>query len=243
MRRWIATGLMTLLLAAALPPWAMAVNFDFRAPASAGDAAAAAAMRDLAARLIPVYQETDPDRYLANLSALQLVVGDYAAADTSRRALRNRRRSGRPLGREVIFDMYARAKAAEAGGRTSFADSFANSYKDELAQFSDEDAYAVTKWLATPAAVYRDALQKALDQQRAVDSIGEAQAVDLLWAYLSFDAYRSFGPLVGALNTEEDRRRYTFENDIVIEAPNGVKISAIKRAFALTHRRRPMMRA
>ena len=37
-------------------------------------------MRDLAGRLVPVYQEPDPDRYLANLSALQMVGGNYTAA-------------------------------------------------------------------------------------------------------------------------------------------------------------------
>ena len=49
-------------------------------------------MSDLAARLIPVYQDSDPERYLANLSALQMAAGEYAAADISRQSLRERRR-------------------------------------------------------------------------------------------------------------------------------------------------------
>ena len=89
------------------PSWADGPTLDFRAPSSAGDPTAAAAMRDLASRLVPVYQESDPDRYLANLSALQMVAGNYAAADMSRQSLRERRRSNaaRPVSRAVIYEI------------------------------------------------------------------------------------------------------------------------------------------
>ena len=79
-----------------------------------------AVMRDLAERLLPVYQESDPDRYLANLSALQMAAGDYVAAYASRTSLRDRRRredSGRPVGRAMLYDFYAHAKAMEVENR------------------------------------------------------------------------------------------------------------------------------
>ena len=47
-------------------------------------------MRDLALRVLPVYQELDRDRYLATLSALQMVDEDYTAAYGARLALRQR---------------------------------------------------------------------------------------------------------------------------------------------------------
>ena len=74
-------------------------------------------MRDLATRLVPIYEEPDRDRYLANLSGLQMAAGDFAAADVSRQSLRDRRRrldSSRPVGRGAIRDIYAYAKALEA---------------------------------------------------------------------------------------------------------------------------------
>ena len=88
----MATRLMFLVLIAVWHARAAALDFEFRPPATAGNAATASAMIDLAQRLIPVYQETDPDRYLANLSALQMAAGDYAAAYSSRETLRDRRR-------------------------------------------------------------------------------------------------------------------------------------------------------
>jgi putative CocE/NonD family hydrolase len=226
----MATGLLLLLIIATARVWAAGLVFDFHTPASTDDAAAGAAMRDLAARLVPVYQDPDPDRYLANLSALQMVAGNYSAAYETRQTLRDRRRSldaGRPVGRDVIFDMYARAKAMESENRVSFAEAFTQAYKDAVPQLNDRDAYRVTQWLETPPAVYRYALQKLFDQQRADDSIAEPEAVALIRAYLAFDVYRSFGPIVASLDAEDDRRRYAVEDQILIKTPDGASIAAV----------------
>jgi len=72
-----AKTLLLLWLFAVSPVWA-APEFEFRPPATPTDPGAGAIMSDLAARLIPVYQDTDPERYLGNLSALQMAAGDYA---------------------------------------------------------------------------------------------------------------------------------------------------------------------
>jgi len=225
-----AYSLLVFLFIALSQSWAAGPSFDFRTPPSVGDPRVAATMRDLAARLVPVYQEPDPDRYLANLSALQMVAGNFAAADVSRQSLRDRRgRSAavRPVGRDIIYDIYAHAKALEMDDRVSFADAFTKSFTETVPRLSDSDAYAVTGWLGTSPAVYRDALQKLFDQQRAQDSIGQSEAVDLIWAYLSFDAYRTFGPLVDLLDAEDDHRRYAFDNEILIKTPDGASIAAV----------------
>ncbi len=224
-----ATCLALWFLFAAAQSWAAAPDLEFHAPAAAGDAASAAAMRDLAGRLLPVYEEPDRDRYLANLSALQMTAGDFAAADVSRQSLRERRRrldAARRVGRGAIFDIYAYAKALEADDRVPFADAFRRSFREVVSRYSDHDAYAVAKWLETPPSVMREALQKTLDQQRTRDTITQVEAVDLLWKYVAFDAYKSFAPLVSALVAEDDGRRYTAEEEVVIKAP-GASLSAL----------------
>ena len=228
--QWTASCLFLLLVFASSRVWAVGPIFEFRTPASVDDPAAAAAMRDLAARLVPVYQDPDPDRYLANLSVLQLVAGNYSAAYESRQTLRDRRQrldAGRPVGRDVIYDMYARAKATEAESQVPFAQAFTRAYQDVVPRLNDQDAYAVTQWLGTSPAVFRYALQKLFDQQRADDSIGQSEAVALIRAYLSFDAYRSFGPLVVPLDEEDDRRRYAVDDQVLIKTPDGVSIAAL----------------
>ncbi|HEX4239900.1 MAG TPA: CocE/NonD family hydrolase [Steroidobacteraceae bacterium] len=222
--------LVAVLLLAAAAAAQSAPQFDFRAPQNASDPAVPAVMRDLAERLLPVYQEPDPDRYLANLSTLQMVAGNYGAADVSRQSLRDRRRrqdTGRPIGRGAIFDLYAYAKALETENKMSFGDAFTRAFREVIGRLGDHDAYAVTHWLESPPSIYRDAFQKALDQQRASDSIDEADAVELLGKYLAFNAYRSFGPLVDGLATADDRRRYVAEEQVLIKTPAGATIAAV----------------
>ena len=206
-----------------------ATEFDFRPPARPSDPATAAIMSDLAARLIPVYQDSDPERYLANLSALQMAVGDYAAADISRQALRERRRKtdfGHPVSRALIQDIYAHAKALEGQNRMTFAEAFTNAFRESIRRLDDHDAYLVTQWLGASPALYQEALQKAFDRQRTQDSIDEAEAVELIGKYDWYDAYRTFGPLVVLLNAEEDHRRYA-NSEVQIPTRHGTTISAV----------------
>jgi putative CocE/NonD family hydrolase len=218
------------LFVAVSPAWAKAPDLEFHAPQTANDARTPALMRDLAERVLPVYQESDPDRYLTDLSALQLVAGSYAAADVSRQALRDRRRHAdlsQPVGQTAVYDLYAYSKAIEAENRVSFTKAFTRSFSEVVAHLSDKDAYAVTRRLEMSPQVFQAALQSALDQQRAKDSIDQSEAVKLIWAYLAFDAYRNFGPLVDALVAEDDARRYTVDNEVLIKAADGASIVAL----------------
>ncbi|MEO8924776.1 MAG: CocE/NonD family hydrolase, partial [Caldimonas sp.] len=52
-------------------------------------------------------------------------------------------------------------------------------------------------------------------------------AVDLIWQYLSFHAYRSFGPLVDSLVAQDDDRRYTAQEEVQVKTRDGVRISAV----------------
>ncbi|HEX3397561.1 MAG TPA: CocE/NonD family hydrolase [Steroidobacteraceae bacterium] len=220
--------LLLILLSLAVGPAGAAQVFDFRVPSTPADTAAAAAISDLASRLIPVYQDPDPERYLANLSALQMAAGDYAAADISRQSLRERRRKsdfGHPVSRALVFDVYAHAKALEIENKVTFADAFTNSYRDTIRRLDDRESFEVARWLGTSPLNYRDALQKAFDQYRSQDRLDESEAIDLIWKYVAFDAYRNFGSLVVLLNAEDDHRRFTTESGIVIQSSDGGSIS------------------
>jgi putative CocE/NonD family hydrolase len=209
---------------------AVAQDFDFKPPASVSDPTAPAVMRDLAERLLPVYQENDQDRYLRNLSGLQLVAGNYTAAWQTRQQLRERRKNvdaHRPAGRSVIYDIYAYAKSREADGKGPFTKAYATAYRAIVSPLSGLDADLVTGWLAAPVAPFRDAAQRAFDQWRPQGRIPQQDAVDLIWNWLTFDAYRNFHPLVAALNEEDDSQRYVTDWDVLIKTPDGANISAV----------------
>jgi uncharacterized protein len=210
--------------------WAGAQNFDFKPPASANDPTVPAVMRDLAERILPVYQENDQDRYLHNLSGLQLVAGNYAAAWQSRQQLRDRRRNvdaHRPIGKSVIYDIYAYARSREADDKGDFTKTYPVAYRAIVSPLGDQDANTLTGWLNTPVGPFRETVQRAFDQWRPKGSIPLADALELIWAYLQFDAYRSFHPLVAALQEEDDSRRYVTDWDVLIKTPDGANISAV----------------
>ncbi len=209
---------------------ALAQDLEFHPPASVLDPGTTGAMRDLASRILPVYQESDQDRYLRNLSALQLVARNFSAAYESRQSLLDRRRTAdahRPVGKGVIYDIYAHARSREALERTPFPQAFAQSYRDVVSKLSDEDAYVLTGWMAAPVSGFQETLQRAFDQWRPKGTIPLTDAIELVWTYLAFDAYRNFHPLVAALNAEDDGRRYIIDWDLLIHAPDGEGISAV----------------
>ena len=218
----VSFRLAALLLALGAPAWAGAQDLQFQAPASVSDAALPRIMQDLAERLLPVYQEPDQERYLANLSALQMVAGDYVAADATRETLRERRRgadSGRPVGRGTMYDVYAHAKSLETQDHLAFNDAFERTYEETISRLSDHDVYAVEEWLQASPQEARDYFQALLARQRPIDTIDEEDAVKLVWAYLAYEAYRSFSPLVAPLEAKDDARRYLTDDEILIPVP------------------------
>jgi putative CocE/NonD family hydrolase len=222
--------LLFLLICCVGSSWASAQDFDFKPPGAVNDASTPAVMRDLAERLLPVYQENDQDRYLRNLSGLQLVAGNYAAAWQTRQQLRERRKNSdarRPINKSVIFDIYAYARARESDDKGQLTKTYPTAYRAIVGPLSGQDAYILSGWLAAPVAPYRDVVQRAFDQVRPQGRISQTDAVELIWNYLAFDAYRNFHPLVAALNDEDDARRYVTEWDVLIKTRDGANISAV----------------
>lgn len=207
---------------------AAAQDLEFHPPANVADQATPTVMRDLALRILPVYQDSDQDRFLANLSALQLAAMDYLSAAASRQNLRARRNAdpGRTPARTTIFDIYARARAIEDSQKVPFAQGYTQAYREIVPRLADHDAYLVTRWFGVPLSTLQENLQRAFDQRRAKGSIPLAQAIDLVWAYLAYDALRNFGPLVPELDGQEERRRYVTEENVPIKTPDGATLSA-----------------
>ena len=211
------------------PSLALAQDFDFRAPASATDASVPAAMRDLAQRILPVYQENDQDRYLSNLSALQMVAGDPVSAYSTRQTLIERRRGvngGKPVGRALVYDIYVRARAIEAQVRIPFAQAYPQAFRDAVNRIDDLDAYQLEAWLNTPLQGLQEGVQRAFDQKRVKGNLSLNEAVDLVWAWFGYEGYRSFGSLVRPLAAAEDQRRYVTDDDVTINVSKTASIKA-----------------
>jgi putative CocE/NonD family hydrolase len=217
-----------LVVVALLPRVVGAQDFDFDPPATATDPALPAALRDLAERVLPVYQENHPDRYLANLAALQMAVGDPAAARATRASLRERLQSeqGTAAGQPIVYDIYTQARALEATEQIPFETAYAQAFRETLDSLDDLAAYDLEDWFVEPIEPLQEMLQRALDARRGKTSIDLEEALDLVRAWFGFDAYRSFGGLVRPLLAEDRDKRYVIDDDVAIPVAKDATIAA-----------------
>lgn len=215
----------TLLAALALAFAAQAQEFGFQAPAGAGDPQAGALLRDLAERILPVYEEPDALRYFEYVSALQMTVGDYKAAADSRRTLRERRAGAG--GRELLLDLYAQAKAREAAGGASFAQAFTQVFREQVPRLGDREAYAVAAGLGGESQPFRERLESHYARLRGRQSIALPEALELIRTQVFFDAHRSADALLATLVAEDDARRYVVE-DVRIPGRAGIRARVVR---------------
>jgi uncharacterized protein len=226
MRRALGIVLSALLL----PRLAAAQSLEFRAPASVNDPATPAVMRDLASRIIPVYRNDSREQYLANISALQLVAGSYESAYSARvelQGLRGGTARRPPADAALVYDLYAHAKSLQAQYRLDFSQAFDLAFWETIPIFNNLDGYRVESWLEAPPAAYADALQASFDRLRGHERISPREALGLIWQYLAFDAYRSFGPIAPGLISLDQDRRYIIQDDVEIDTPGHGKVVAL----------------
>ena len=224
-------ALVAVLLAPLFAPAhaAAAQEFQFRPPSSLDEAATTQLMRDLAVRVLPVYSDSDRIRYLTNLSALQLIAEDYAAANATRLILRDRLKditTPLPIEQSVAFDIYAHTEALSAQSHTPFGTAFKQSFTEVVPHLDDRSDYAVTSWFQTPVSLFRAALQRELGRERSPRTISLPEALQLVWTYLAYQAHLSIGPQADLLIAADSEQRYITAPILITEA-HGVRLSAM----------------
>jgi hypothetical protein len=226
MRRAVGIVLSVLLL----PRLAAAQGLEFHAPASVYDSSTASVMRDLASRIIPVYRNDDREQFLANMSVLQLVAGSFESAYSARLDLQGMRggtANRPPADPALVWDLFAHAKSLQAQYRLPFAQAFDLAFWETIPSFDNLDGYRVESWLQAPPAAYAQALQASFDRLRSHPRINQREALGLIWQYLGFDAYRSFGPIAPGLISLDQDRRYIIQDDVAIDMPGHGNVIAL----------------
>lgn len=224
------TALGTVLLTLLLPRLAAAQTFEFHPPVSVYDVSTPTVMRDLASVIIPGYRNDNRERYLTNMSALQLVAGSFEPAFSAQLELRQLRGGTLrrpPADPALVYDLYAHARSLQAQYRLPFAQAFDLAFWETLPVFDNLDAYHVEAWLQAPPAGYARALQASFDRLRSRQRISQGQALGLIRQYLAFAAFRSFGPIIGGLVSLDDDRRYAIRDDVVIDTHGHGEVTAL----------------
>ena len=229
MSRSLRLLLLALCVAWLLPVQAQSQDFGFTAPPSPDDPSAAVAMRDLAERMLPVYEQPNVELYLEDLTCLQIAVGNWAAAHDTRDSLRDHKYGKRgvyPVDRDLVFDLYIDARLAESTRQITFAQAYQQGFEQATTGISDADAAELAGWLSVPVLSLHDTLQQLFDRLRRQDGINGEDAIEAVRAWSSYVAYQSFGSLVGPLIAADASHRVVVEEGLQIEAPGGRRISA-----------------
>jgi putative CocE/NonD family hydrolase len=215
---------------------ASAQQLSFRADAIGGDTAAA--MSALAGQAIVSYRETNRDRYLDNLFRLQMVSGRYADASRvldSLRIIRGRRVSLAATATNFLYQVVATARARASG--TQFDDEFRKVYRDALTRLDDRTAALVVRNTKISQSGLDGAVLLTLRSAAGKSSIALSDALVLLRAYQTQQAFRVIGRLAGPIDDEDDRRRYSIDYNVKVAAPGGATVCAmVVRPRAVTRR-------
>ena len=115
----------------------------------------------------------------------------------------------------------------QAQYRLPFAQAFDLAFWETIPIFDNLDGYRVESWLQVPPTVYAEALQASFDRLRGRERISEPEALALIWQYVAFDAYRSFGPIAPGLISLDDDRRYNIQDDVAIDIPGHGRVLAL----------------
>lgn len=223
--RSCACTVVVLMALVAAPLQALAQNFGFETPASADDAALPERLRDLAERVLPVYQDDNRDRYLANVATLQMLIGDPVAANATRATLRERRPAEAVVSAATINDIYVEARAIETRERAPFADAYAKAFQQTLSRLDNLAAYELAGRFSAPVEPLREDLDDVLERHRDDRALSLAEAVDLAQTWFAFEARRSYGALVPPLLAEERERRYLVE-EVAIPVGDEASVAA-----------------
>jgi putative CocE/NonD family hydrolase len=157
-----------------------------------------------------------------------MIVGQYAQADATIRTLRDLRRapnSAQANAKLAPFAIYAKAMIREAAAQLPFDEAFKQSFHEVYDRMDDRSASKELLWFGANLDRARDALRKALDQQKGKNDIALADALNLVQKYQHDQVYRSALPLMNALVAEDDTRRYIIDDDVLVKTPDGASIA------------------
>ncbi len=224
MHRLIAFALAILC---ALPSFAQ--ENTFAAPSSAAIGPSLDQyVRTLAQSVIPVYRDDDRARYLGSLFRLQSAAGQYQASRESIDALRKLRgddTSQPPL--FLQYEIYARAKEAQASRALSFENAWREAFSQRFAELANAAALRAEFGFTGGVPRMRSELESALTKAHGQTRVSLADALQLVRAWQVYSAYSEFQPLFRSALAADDARRYDVERDRLVRTPDGAQISTL----------------
>jgi uncharacterized protein len=207
---------------------ANAQQFDFPPAAIRDSAALSSYMPRLAAEVLAVYREGDRGAHLGNLFRLQLVAGQHSAAAATLDVWRAARGNSAPPEIRATNELYAMLAAAmQRAGASGLDDAFRETFSAGLRALDDRTSAFLIRALGVNQRALERAVSAALRLQEGKSVISLADAMDLVKAYQTREAFRAVVSLAQPLVAEDDRRRYIIDANVLVKMPDGATVCAL----------------
>jgi uncharacterized protein len=197
----------------------------FRVPADVQ--ALEAVVPGLARRVIETLPSAAREQDLMGTYQLEMVAGDYAAAETTLEALRQRYRTvGASLALLVYPTMMTAAAQEQARSGTTFESAAASAMQRIYGSLSDAAYMDAEYWSVGFGAPAKQQLETDLATLRGRTTVSLQQATSLVRDYLQYREFYVQQPLINRLLEQEDQRRFIIADDVLIKTRQGATLSA-----------------
>ena len=183
----------------------------------------------LARDALAAYADRDRGRFLEHRLQLQLVAGDFASAKATIAALRSLARARGEDAAAVLdvqYAIYADAKRDEAATGSAFAEAYRRTCRGVLGALSDRDAQRAWALLTFPAADLDD-VRAATARVKGKAALEPGDIAEIAAAYGPYRVAEETKGIAGVLMRRDAERRYVIRDDVLIDTPDGAKISAV----------------
>lgn len=181
----------------------------------------------LARQVIQALPQAGLDQDPMTLYQLDMTAGTYSAAEGRIEPLRQRyQAAGVPLARLVYPRMMTAAakQQSETGG--TFETAFGAAIQRIYGPLDDRTYMDAAYWSVGSGNAARRQLEANLATLKGRTTISLQQAVSLVRDYAQFRNFEIHQPLVQKLLEQEDARRFTISDDVLIRTRQGTRLSA-----------------
>lgn len=229
--------LLLVWLAFAMPISALAEDPDGMTWVAPPEADGAKEIALLAEAALKRYREADAATRLDNVVLLQMAMERYEdAADSLEELVALRRKGPQPLDAAgaIRWQVYLRTRQLERDEGLAFDDAYARAFGETFAQLDDVMASqviasfgsAIEPYGPQPAQLRADYVT-ALRAQAEKPKIAVDEAVALVKAWQTAEAYAAFRPLTDRLIEQDDRRRYDVSEPRLVRTPDGAAVTVL----------------
>lgn len=213
----------TALVVIALTPWAWGHPLVLPENASRDDAALIRAFADFARR----NANTELTANAGSKVLLKLAAGSYEEAVAAAMATRKLLPAGIGPDPSIRLELYARMRAAEAGGIVDPERAFREAFSGLISPMDDKSALTVGFFLKARFGFFQRGIDRTLASHQTQREMAPAEALELMGLYFHLKALQNSAPWLDAAIAADDLSRYLIDTNVLIRTKDGVTLSAV----------------